>query len=81
MKKFYSSAGERSFSKEKIETYERRYDEILRDGREQNQKTKGQVAREEEKKLLRRLEKYKESHLLFLHDFTVPFEKNSAKGI
>ena len=35
--------------------------------------------RESEEKLLRRLEKYKENHLLFLHDFTVPFENNLSE--
>ena len=71
--------GERSFSKEKIEAYERRYDEILKEGWEQNHKTRGRLAGQEERTLLRRLEKYKENHLLFLHDFAVPFENNLSE--
>ena len=34
---------------------------------------------EEETKLLNRLEKYQENHLLFLRDFSVPFENNLSE--
>ena len=48
-------------------------------GREENQKTKYKYAREEEKKLLNRMEKYMDNHLLFLHDFAVPFDDNMSE--
>ena len=67
------------FTDEEISTYEKRYDEILADGKEQNKTTKGKIAKQEEKALLGRLEKYKENHLLFIHDFSVPFENNMSE--
>lgn len=67
------------FTDEEITAYEKRYDEILAYGKEENKTTKGRVAKDEEKKLLRRLEKYKENHLLFIHDFSVPFENNMSE--
>ena len=73
------TAGRFEFSAERLERYEKRYDEILTAGREENQQTKGKVARKEEKALLNRLETYKANHLLFLHDFDVPFSNNMSE--
>lgn len=69
----------RSFTQGQQENYESRYDAIIAEGREQNKKTKGRIAKKEEKALLNRLEKYKENHLLFLHDFAVPFSNNMSE--
>lgn len=69
----------KNFTEEEIRAYESRYDEILSEGRIQNQATKGRYAKADEKKLLNRLEKYKANHLLFLHDFSVPFENNMSE--
>lgn len=68
-----------SFTDRQLEQYESRYDAIITAGREQNKKTKGRAAKKEEKALLNRLEKYKENHLLFLHDFAVPFSNNMSE--
>ena len=35
--------------------------------------------RGDEKKMLNRMEKYMENHLLFLHDFEVPFDDNMSE--
>ena len=67
------------FMKEEIKTYEERYQELIQKGREENKDTKGRIAKEEETKLLNRLEKYQENHLLFLRDFSVPFENNLSE--
>lgn len=67
------------FTDEEISKYEKRYDEILADGRKQNKTVKGKIAKQEEKALLVRLEKYKENHLLFMHNFSVPFENNMSE--
>ena len=40
---------------------------------------KGRIAKKEEKTLLNRLEKYKTNHLLFIHDFEVPFSNNMSE--
>lgn len=68
-----------SFTQGQLENYENRYDEVIAEGREQNKKTKGRIARKEERALLNRLEKYKENYLLFLHDFAVPFSNNMSE--
>ncbi len=72
-------AGEESFTQEQLERYESRYDEIIAMGREQNQHTQGAVAKREESRLLNRLTKYKSNHLLFLHNFNVPFSNNMSE--
>lgn len=71
--------GIRNFSEEKLTEYEQKYDEIITKGQAENKKTSHCYARSEEKTLLNRLEKYSHNHLLFLHDFTVPFENNISE--
>lgn len=48
-------------------------------GREQNLQTKGWNVKKEEKTLLNRLEKYKENHLLFLHDFQIHYSNSMSE--
>lgn len=71
--------GESAFSPEELERYEDRYDRILEEGDQEGRSTKGKYARQEEQKLLRRLRKYRENHLLFLHNFEVPFSDNMSE--
>ena len=67
------------FEESALQRYEARYDAILEDGYEQNKHTREKLARAEEKKLLNRMRKYKENHLLFLHDFQVPYSNNMSE--
>ena len=62
-----------------IADVEARYDGILAKGNEENKKTKGYTAKKEERRLLNRLKKYKEEHLLFLKDLRVPFTNNMSE--
>lgn len=71
--------GKTVFTEEQLARYTARYDELLEYGMSQNQKTKGKLARSEEKKLLKRLMKYKSNHLLFLFDFEVPYSDNMSE--
>ena len=57
-----------------LEKYSQRYDEILSEGYEENKKIKSKYLRQDEQRLLNRLKKYKEKHLMFLYDFSVPFD-------
>jgi len=68
-----------SFTDVEILNYEDEYDRILLEGRSENRRTSGKYAKQEEKALLNRLEKYKENHLLFLHDFHVGFDNNLSE--
>ena len=65
--------------REKLERYSKRYDEILEKGYEENKKIKKKFLRQDEQRLLNRLKKYKENHLLFLYDFTAPFDNNLSE--
>ena len=40
---------------------------------------KSSYYKKEEKKLLNRLKKYKENHLLFIYDFEIPFDNNLSE--
>lgn len=65
-----------------MNTFERiskRYDEILELGYDENKLTKNQYFKKEEKKLLNRLVKYKSNHLMFLEDFSMPFDNNLSE--
>lgn len=68
-----------SFSEEKLEEYELNYHALITKGRNENKNTSHQYAKADEKALLNRLEKYSHNHLLFLHDFSVPFENNISE--
>lgn len=71
--------GMSSFSKEELCGYEQRYMSLLSRGREENRKTKHRYAQKEEKALLNRMETYRENHLLFLYNFSVPFDDNMSE--
>ncbi len=71
--------GKSSFHEERVSEYEKRYMELIQKGCEENKNTHHKYAKNEEKALLKRMEKYRENHLLFLHDFTVPFDNNMSE--
>ena len=71
--------GTKELSKERLEKYSQRYDEILELGIEENKNLKSRYHKKEEKRLLNRLKKYKENHLLFIYDFSVPFDNNLSE--
>jgi len=69
----------RAFLPEELVAFEEEYDQILRRGHEENKTVRCKWARKEELSLLNRMGKYKESHLLFLHDFDVNFDNNMSE--
>lgn len=62
-----------------VREYEEKYFTLLKEGREENKTTSHKYAKQEEKTLLNRMEKYSHNHLLFLHDFAVPFDDNISE--
>lgn len=78
-RKKLKTKGIEKLEKEQLERYSKRYDEILEEGYEENKKVKGKYLRQEEQRLLNRLKKYKENHLMFLYNFSVPFDNNLAE--
>lgn len=68
-----------AFPVEEVTAFEKSYQELITRGREENKKTRHRYAQKEEKTLLNRMEKYRHNHLLFLHDFAVPFDDNMSE--
>ena len=64
---------------DELEEYRQEYAVVIAKGREENKKTAHRYAKREETALLNRLEKYRHNHLLFLYDFSVPFENNISE--
>ena len=71
--------GKTAYTEEQILRYETQYDAILALGQKENQETQGKIAKKEERALLNRLTAYKKNHLLFLHDFRVPYSNNRSE--
>ncbi len=68
-----------SFPMETIKEYEEKYFFLLEKGRVENKTTVHKYAKQDEKTLLNRMDKYSHNHLLFLHDFSVPFDDNISE--
>ena len=62
-----------------VRKFHRRYDEILRQGREEFLQSESPDYNGEDMKLLRRMKKYKAEHLRFVSDPAVPFDNNQAE--
>lgn len=79
VRKTLIAKGIHAFPAESLSDYEKKYRELIALGREQNKKTKHLYAKKDETKLLNRMEKYSHNHLLFLHNFLVPFDDNMSE--
>lgn len=78
--------GERMLPDTMIDTIERAYDRVVGIGFAENPDVeptgppkRGRRKRSREVNLLIRLRQYKREHLLFIHDFDVPFDNNGAE--
>ena len=67
------------FSKDELERYSQKYDEIIKAGNEENRTSNSKYLKKEEKAILNRLKKYKENHLLYAYEFKVPFDNNLSE--
>lgn len=79
LRKGFMEQGVVALPDEMITEYEKKYFSLLQKGKEENRKTTHRYAKQEEQALLNRLEKYSHNHLLFLHDFSVPFDDNISE--
>lgn len=68
-----------SFPPAILREYEEKYFSLIRKGEAENKTTRHKYAKKEEKTLLNRMDKYSHNHLLFLHDFSVPFDDNISE--
>ena len=71
--------GSGNFQEQDLDEYRRRYDEIVSAGFQVMKTTKSKFYQQEEKKLLNRLKKYRDNHLLFAVNFAVPFDNNLSE--
>ena len=78
-RKILKDKGINSFTDKQLERYSQRYDEIIKEGYEENKKVKSKFLRQDEQRLLNRMKKYKENHIMFLYDFSMPFDNNMAE--
>ena len=67
------------FTSEEIIEYEKKYDEIIQKGMEENNRTPSKYLKDKEKAVLKRLIKYKENYLKYLKDFELPFDDNLSE--
>jgi cell division protein FtsB len=74
-----SGFGASGFEPSDMEEYRKRYDEIVEAGFVVLKTTKSRFYQKEEKKLLNRLKKYRDNHLLFAANFAVPFDNNLSE--
>jgi len=68
--------GMEKFEKIDLESIEKEYDEILERGKKENDSISSTYWKEKEDTLLKRLIKYKDSVLFYLHDFSIPYDNN-----
>lgn len=68
-----------NFTEEKIKEFETEYDEILKKARISYEYEPASEYYREGYNLFLRMEKYKDSHLLFLRDRNIPYENNAAE--
>ena len=78
-RKELTEQGKTSFSAEMITEYEGKYFSLLEKGRNENKTTSHKYAKQDEKTLINRMDKYSHNHLLFLHNFSVPFDDNISE--
>jgi transposase len=77
--------GEKQLHPDIIQKFERLYDQVIKQGLEENplpektKKKRGRIKKGKVLALIERLEKYKESVCLFINNFDVPFDNNQAE--
>lgn len=78
-RKVLINQGKKEFPAKTISSYEKRYQTLIADGRKENRSTIYKYAKKDENALLNRIGKYSHNHLLFVHDFAVPFDDNMSE--
>lgn len=79
IRKGYMEQGASVLPAEIVREYEEKCFSLLKTGKIENKTTAHKYAKQEGKTLLNRMEKYSHNHLLFLHDFAVPFDDNISE--
>ena len=80
-RKILMKFGKNSFTKEEIKKIEDEYDNILEEAKIQNKLIPSTYWKEKENALLKRLIKYKNTTLLYIHDFELPYDNNHMERL
>ena len=80
-RKILAKFGKNSFTNEEIRIIEHEYDSILENAKIQNQSISSTYWKEKENTLLKRLTKYKNTTLLYIHDFELPYDNNHMERL
>ena len=80
-RKILAKFGKTIFTEDEIKVIENEYDEILKNGEEQNKEISSTYWKEKEDALLKRLRKYKNTTLLYIHDFNIPYDNNAMERL
>jgi len=80
-RKILMKFGKKSFNEAEIKRIENEYDDILNYAKEQNENILSTYWKEKENTLLNRLIKYKNTTLLFIHDFELPYDNNHMERL
>ena len=80
-RKILMKFGKNSFNDDEIKKIEDDYDRILKNASTQNQMISSTYWKEKETTLLNRLIKYKNTILLFIHDFELPYDNNHMERL
>ena len=75
-RKILSKFGKDKFSEEEIKQIEQEYDDILEQATKENEEILSTYWKEKANTLLKRLKKYKNSVLFYIHDFSIPYDNN-----
>ena len=75
-RKILSKFGRKKFTEEEIKLIEQEYDDILNRGIIENNDISSTYWKEKSDTLLKRLKKYKNSILFYIHDFSIPYDNN-----
>ena len=75
-RKILSKFGRDKFTEKEIKLIEQEYDDILNRGIIENNEICSTYWKEKSNTLLRRLKKYKNSILFYIHDFSIPYDNN-----
>jgi len=78
-KELAMALGAKKFEQCDLDGYRMSYEKILAAGFEVIKETKSRFYKKEEQKLLNRLKKYRDNHLLFVENFAVPFDNNLSE--
>ena len=71
--------GSKSFSNNRLGEINAKYEEIIALAKKENKDIKSSFYKEKASKLVRRCEKYKDNHMAFIYDFSIPFENNLSE--